>query len=148
MAKDLLYTEMPYSIIDAHWDNRFNWDDYQVCKYIAINIPGTEVSCSLDKKIERFLINWKIEEKIRNLLDLQYYDDTHSCFHTGQGLPIPDFKNADNITYELKTTKKYKYNDKHWWNADIHLYYNVKTNKLYQQLHNNSYIEIGGQIND
>ena len=142
MNTDLFYEEVPYKDIVANWENRHEWSEWKKCIYIALNIPKTEVSCSVEEKIWRFVNNWQKECAVAKALGIKFYDDTHNCFHSGSGLPTPDFIDKKGKTYELKNTKKYAYNDRHWWGADYHLYYDEKENVLYEQIPDGSYIAI------
>lgn len=138
----LLYEEIPYKDIVEHWENRHEWDQWKKCIYIAANIPGTEVPCTIDEKIWRFVNNWQKECAVAKALGIKFYNETHDYFHSGGGSPLPDFIDEKGKTYELKNTKKYAYDDKHWWGADTHLYYNGYEGILYEQIPDGSYIPI------
>lgn len=136
------YEEIAYEEIVKNWNNRYQWKDWNKCLYIAANIPGTYIPCTLEEKIWRFVNNWQKECAVAAALHLEFYDDTHNYFHTGAGKPTPDFKDKEGKTYELKNTPKYSYNDIHWWGADFHLWYGDKTKHLYKQQANGQYIDI------
>ena len=142
MKSNLLYDEVPYVDIVRNWANREQWNRWTDCKYIAANIPCSKLRTSAEEKILRFTNNWLIETAVAKSMSLDFCDTTHDTFHTGYGEIHPDFIDKDGITYELKTTEIYDYNDKHWWEADIHLYYDVKEQILYEQIEDGSYIAI------
>lgn len=139
---NLLYEEVPYALIDKNWNNRANWEEYNKCIYIALNIPATEVACTPDEKIARFTRNWKTETAVAKKLDLHFYDNTHEYFHSGSGDPLPDFIDDQGKTYELKNTNKYAYDDHHWWGADVHLYYDHYEGIVYEQIADGRYLPL------
>lgn len=142
MKSNLLYDEVPYADIVRNWANRESWNRWFDCKYIAVNIPCSKLKTSIEAKIRRFTNNWLIESAVAKSMSLDFCDTTHDTFHTGYGKMNPDFISKDGITYELKTTKIYDYDDMHWWKADIHLYYDIKAQVLYEQIKDGSYIAI------
>lgn len=134
--KQLLYPY--YETIEANWKNRYEWEGWQECLFIASQIGATESNFTLEEKVERFVWNWKVESTIADALHLEFFEDGHDYLHPGFGTRTPDLK-GNNLTYEVKTTSKYEYDDRHWGNADVHLYYNKYTGMLYEQLPDNHY---------
>lgn len=139
---NLTYSYQLYDEIINNWSNHLEWSGWKESLYIAVNIPGTKQKETPAHKVFRFARNHQIEKEVAKAMDIEFYDDSHLIFHTGWGDKSPDFKDRNNKTYELKTTTKYDYDAEEWWDADVHLYYDIKDQILYEQIPDGSYIAI------
>lgn len=140
--EDLLYEEVSYDEIEAHWADRENWKEWWRVLYIAGNIGACKVPVSLEERVKRFVNTHRIEKAVAEFLKVEFTDETHKTFHYGNPeVATPDFK-RNGITYELKTYVL-DYDAYEWWGADVHLFYNAKRNILLEQKKNGTFKLIG-----
>ena len=83
-----------------------------------------------------FLNNWFLEQKVKDYLNLDYISDDHERWYATRGTNIPDFKDKNGVTYELKQGRYfdgvYSIPDCDWHKCNVRLYYARETQTLYK----------------
>ena len=80
-----------------------------------------------------FLNNYLLERKVKEKMQLEWYNDDHDVLVEKKGEDVPDFIDESGKTYELKQGNSFEraMNVKTWRNADVKLFYNTDDNTLY-----------------
>lgn len=131
--KQINYQEFYKHVYDKEWNG---W------KELIDIMNSIEQKGSISKKHPEsrvlhaleFLNNHFVEEKVKQLLELEYLGDDHNVLYDKVGdKGVPDFIDSNNETYELKSRWNFDDINKIYWNdADHKLLYLKRNNTLYE----------------
>lgn len=131
--------KIDYKELEANCYNKY-WEGWKYVKHVMDRVH--EISKSKlypDSKIKHalnFLNNYFVEERVKELLHLNYYGTDHDGIYYKLGVDIPDFIDKKGVTYELKSTWNYDFiltnkNLLNWHGADKKIVYQKSDNMLY-----------------
>lgn len=126
------YDELHRNVFNKDWSG---WSNvYAVIT--QIEQKGSKSRRHPDSKILHvleFLNAHLLEERVREVLHLDYLAEDHAYLYAKRGDNVPDFVNSFGLTYELKS--RWNFSDArfvNWYDADVCLFYCKSDNTLYR----------------
>lgn len=130
--KKVVYKEFYQNVYNKDWSGWKNLGEV----ISEIEAQGSVSKKHKDSKVLHaieFLNAHLQEERIKEVYHLEYLDGTHNYLYARRGDAIPDFKDCNNLTYELKSRWNLEDATKcNWYNADVCLFYWKNDNSLYK----------------